>query len=250
MAHSYIQAHDDEAGAFSAFAHVWPETIILVDTYDSLDGVRKVIELARNSGTDFRVKAIRLDSGDLVELARQARALLDEAGLQDVQIFVSGGLDEDAIARALALAAPIDAFGVGTKMGVSNDHPDLDMAYKLCEYAGKGRLKLSTGKAILPGRKQVFRIEAGGVAVRDVITRAEESMPGRPLLRPVMQGGRRLPAGCVALSEARDRASDEISRLPARVRCIEPCIPAYPVEVSQNLSDYRHSVEKVVARSQ
>jgi nicotinate phosphoribosyltransferase len=250
MAHSYIQAHDDEADAFSAFARVWPETIILVDTYDSLDGVRKVIELARSAGADFRVKAIRLDSGDLVELARKARVLLDEAGLHDVQIFVSGGLDEDAIARALASAAPIDAFGVGTKMGVSSDQPDLDIAYKLCEYGGKGRLKLSTGKPILPGCKQVFRIEVGGVAVRDVIARAEESIPGRPLLRPVMQGGRRLPAGRVKLAEARARASDEIARLPARVRCIEPCVPAYPVEVSQNLSDYRERVEKAVARSQ
>ena len=96
-----------------------------------------------------------------VELARQARALLDDAGLRDVQIFVSGGLDEDAIACALASAAPIDAFGVGTRMGVSSDHPDLDIAYKLCEYDAKGRLKLSTGKAILPGRKQVFRFEVG-----------------------------------------------------------------------------------------
>jgi nicotinate phosphoribosyltransferase len=250
MAHSYIQAHDDEASAFSAFARVWPETVILVDTYDSLDGVRKAIELARSSGAGFRVKAVRLDSGDLAELARQARGLLDRAGLQDVQIFVSGGLDEDAITAALASGAPIDAFGVGTKMGLSSDHPDLDIAYKLCEYGGKGRLKLSTGKPILPGRKQVFRFEADGVAVRDVIGRAEESLPGRPLLRPVMRSGRRLPEGCGTLEEARDRARDEIARLPAQLRSIEPCDPPYLVEVSQHLRDHSQRVEEAVARSQ
>ncbi|MFY0583197.1 hypothetical protein ACN28S_60895 [Cystobacter fuscus] len=125
-------------------------------------------------------------------LAHAARCLLDTAGLAHVRIFASGGLDEDEVARLLADHAPIDAFGVGTAMGVSADAPALDMAYKLVEYAGRGRLKLSTGKVLLPGRKQVFREEEDGVARRDVLARHDEALPGRPLLRRVMHAGRRL----------------------------------------------------------
>jgi nicotinate phosphoribosyltransferase len=246
MAHSYIQAHEDEAAAFHAFADLYPETVILVDTYDTLAGVRKVIELVRGSGGDIRVGAIRLDSGDLPALSREARRLLDEAGLQIVRIFASGGLDEEEIAYMLASGAPIDSFGVGTKMGVSSDAPDLDIAYKLAEYAGKGKLKLSTGKPILPGRKQVFRVEAEGVAMRDVIGRSDESLPGRPLLRAVMRDGMRLPAGRETLEESRKRAEWEIARLPARLRAIESSDPPYPVDVSEALLDYRRAVEKTV----
>jgi nicotinate phosphoribosyltransferase len=137
MAHSYIQAHDDEAAAFAAFADVYPETTLLVDTYDTLAGVRRVIGLARRLGDRFRVRAVRLDSGDLGTLARQARQMLDAAGLSSVRIFASGGLDEYEVAELVAAGAPIDAFGVGTKMAVSEDAPSLDMAYKLVEYAGR-----------------------------------------------------------------------------------------------------------------
>jgi nicotinate phosphoribosyltransferase len=203
MAHSYVQAHDDEAEAFAAFARLYPDTVILVDTYDTLEAVRKVVALARSAGGAFEIKAIRLDSGDLLALSRGARALLDEAGLRHVGIFASGGLDEDRIAALVAADAPIDGFGVGTSMGVSSDVPDLDIAYKLCEYAGKGRLKLSTGKPVLPGRKQVFRLSEHGCDVGDVIARAEERLEGRPLLVPVMRDGERLAAGRIDLAAAR-----------------------------------------------
>ncbi|MBX6365994.1 MAG: nicotinate phosphoribosyltransferase, partial [Gemmatimonadetes bacterium] len=162
MAHSYVQAHDDELEAFRRFASLYPETTLLVDTYDTLRGVDAVIRLAAELGDAFRVRAIRLDSGDLAELARESRRRLDEAGLTGVRIFASGGLDEYAIAALVRSGAPIDAFGVGTRMGVSSDAPALDgMAYKLTEYAGRGRTKLSTGKFVYPGRKQVWRVEEG-----------------------------------------------------------------------------------------
>lgn len=227
MAHSYIQAYGDEAAAFRAFARLYPETVLLVDTYETLDGIRKVIDLARELGERFKIRAVRLDSGDLGELARTSRRLLNEAGLQGVEIFASGGLDEDRIAALLSAGAPIDGFGVGTRMGVSSDDPDLDIAYKLCEYAGKGRLKLSAGKPILPGRKQVFRIAENGADVRDVIARAGEDLPGRPLLAPVMRGGRRLPAGKVDLDSAREHAREQVARLPDQVRALAPAEPPY-----------------------
>jgi nicotinate phosphoribosyltransferase len=207
MAHSFVQAAQNEMEAFRAFTALYPETILLVDTYDTLQGVHRVVALARELGDAFKVRAVRLDSGDLADLATKTRAILDEAGLQRVEIFASGSLDEDAIAEIVARGAPITGFGVGTSMGVSQDAPGLDIAYKLCAYGRRGRVKLSTGKPVLPGRKQVFRIEEGGRAVRDVIARAEEALPGRPLLRPVMRGGRRLPEATTDLHAARRRRS-------------------------------------------
>ena len=242
MAHSYIQAHASEQAAFRAFAGLYPESVMLVDTYDTLDGVRLVIAMAREMGDAFRVRGIRLDSGDLARLSREARRLLDEAGLTDVRIFASGGLDELAIANLVAGGAPIDGFGVGTGMGVSSDAPALDIVYKLVEYAGKGRLKKSPGKPILPGPKQVFRSEPGGPAQSDVIARADEVLSGRPLLEEVMHSGERLAAGHVPLETSRARAREEIAKLPARIRSLNPAEPPYTVTVSRSLDAYARTV--------
>ena len=189
MAHSFIQAHAREIDAFNEFVKSFPATILLVDTFDTLDGVRNVIELKTRLGDQFQVRGVRLDSGDLATLSKQARSLLDQAGLQQVQIFASSSLDEYAIARLLSAGAPIDGFGVGTKMAVSSDAPFLDTAYKLVEYAGKPRRKLSTSKTNLPGRKQIFRQPD-----HDVIGLFDEGIAGSPLLVKVMEKGRRSSA--------------------------------------------------------
>ncbi|AGA32861.1 Nicotinate phosphoribosyltransferase [Thioalkalivibrio nitratireducens DSM 14787] len=246
MAHSYIQAHADEASAFRAFARLYPDTVLLVDTYDTLGGIQRVIELARELGADFRVRSIRLDSGDLGALAREGRAMLDAAGLAQVEIFASGGLDEYEIHGLLRDGAPIDGFGVGTSMGISSDAPDLDIAYKLAEYAGEGRLKLSSGKPILPGRKQVFRQERDGVLAGDTIARFDENLPGRPLLEPVMQGGRRRPGVSVDLDALRAHAGEQVERLPTPIRGVQPAGPGYPVEVSPALQRHQASVRASV----
>jgi nicotinate phosphoribosyltransferase len=239
MAHSYVQAHESELEAFRAFVRTFPDAVLLVDTYDTIEGVGNVVRLARELGDGFRVRGVRLDSGDLGALARQARALLDGAGLANVEILASGGLDEHEVGSLRAAAAPIDAFGVGTALGVSADAPALDMAYKLVRYAGKDRLKLSAGKALLPGRKQVFRVEQGGLASRDVLGLREERGPGRPLLQPVMREGRRTPAGRVGPHAARTHAARELLALPARLRGLEPAAPPYPVEISDALGAAR-----------
>lgn len=249
MAHSYVQAHDDEIDAFRAFVREFPETVLLVDTYDTLEGVRKVIRLAEELGDDFRVRGVRLDSGDLGELAKTSRRLLDEAGLDDVEIFASGGLDEFGIRRLVADGAPIEGFGVGTGMGVARDAPALDIAYKLTGYAGRGRLKLSSGKGTLPGRKQVFRQEdEHGRARRDVVGRADESLPGRPLLRKVMEEGRRLPAGTEDLERLRRRTSEELQRLPERIRTLDDADAPYEVDISAELERYTELVTRQVVR--
>lgn len=223
MAHSYIEAHDSEREAFRAFSDLYPETILLVDTYDTLDGVRKVIDLAEKKGEDFQVRGIRLDSGDLAALATEARERLDGAGLDDVLIFASGGLDEHKIEALLDRDAPIDGFGVGTKMGTSADHPALDSAYKLCAYDGQPRMKLSSEKSNLPGRKQVIRQYEDGRAVRDVIaTEDTDRHSGAPLLDRVMAGGERTEAGTRRpLQALREHAAARLSELPDRLHTIE-----------------------------
>jgi len=241
MAHSYVQVHATELDAFRAFARVHPATVLLVDTYDTLAGVRDVVKLAHEIGPAFLVRAVRLDSGDLLELSRGARRILDDADLARVEIFASGGLDEDAIARLVREGAPITGFGVGTAMGVSEDAPSLDMAYKLVSYAGRGRIKLSPGKAVLPGRKQVFRREQAGRATADVIAVHDESHSARPLLSCVMRAGSRLSPP-PSLETIRAVAREERSRLPGRIVALEPADPPYPVEVSPKLAAWREAI--------
>ncbi len=238
MAHSYIEAHDSEREAFEAFAKLYPETILLVDTYDTLEGVQKVIDMADKWGEDFRVRGIRLDSGDLAVLAHEARRMLDAAGLRDVQIFASGGLDESRISELLDRGAPIDGFGVGTKMGTSADQPSLDSAFKLCGYAGKPRMKLSSGKSNLPGRKQLVRQYEDGKAIRDVIATESEQMSGAPLLELVMKDGERTDAGETRpLKAIREHAAVRISELPDRLRALDPDVDGYEVVVSEGLEE-------------
>lgn len=246
MAHSYIEAHDHEIDAFREFAALYPQTTLLVDTYDTEEGVRRVVGLARELGDAFRVRAIRLDSGDLADLARKSRAILDEAGLADVRIAVSGGLDEYAIAELRASGAPIDAYAVGTNVVTSADAPKLDSAYKLVAYEGRGRIKLSTKKATWPDRKQVFRRFVEGVAAGDVIGLADETLDGEPLLREVMRDGRRLPAGSEPLDVARHRAAEEMARLPSRLRSLDAADPPYAVRVSDALRDERERLRSEI----
>jgi nicotinate phosphoribosyltransferase len=237
MAHSFVKAHDTEPEAFRAWASVFPDSILLVDTYDTLDGVRNVIRLAEELGEAFAVRGVRLDSGDLARLSADARCLLDEAGLGGVEIFASGSLDEHIVADLVAAGAPITGFGVGTRLGVSADHPYLDTAYKLSGYAGRARMKRSTGKANLPGRKQVYRVEAGSPpkASYDVIALDHEPLEGRRLLVKVMEAGRRLPAGRADLAAIGEHARSEIARLPDALRTLAPADPPYPVKLSSGL---------------
>src|ERR1700722_7204538 len=178
MAHSYVMAHEREREAFDSYVKAFPRlSTLLVDTYDTLRGVENAATVAlelREKGV--KLQGIRLDSGDLFELSKRARRVLDRRGLSDVPIFASGNLDEYRIAELIKDGAPIDAFGVGTAMVVSADAPALDVAYKLVEYRGEPRLKTSSEKLTLPGRKQVFRARnSAGNFQADVVGLFEES---------------------------------------------------------------------------
>jgi nicotinate phosphoribosyltransferase len=235
MAHSYIQAHGEEMEAFRNFAAVYPSTILLVDTYDTLEGVRRVIRLAREMGDDFAIQGVRVDSDDLHNTTRHVRSMLDEAGLTGVKIVVSGGMDEEGIADLVSGGAPIDGFGVGTKMGVSDDAPYLDLVYKLTEYAGEGRLKSSPGKKTLPGRKQVFRGRQDGIFSWDIVCPREEEHPGTPLLHMVMERGRILDSAKEDLATIQARCREQLKHLPAEILSIFPARTVYPVSVSHSL---------------
>jgi nicotinate phosphoribosyltransferase len=235
MAHSFIQAFDNELDAFDAFARLYPGTTLLVDTYDTLHGVDHVIELAKRRN-DFDVAAIRLDSGDLGALSKAARAKLDAAGLNQVEIVASSGLDEYRIAALMDDGCPIDAFAVGTKLGVAQDAPSLDMAYKLVEYDGIGRTKFSSGKVIYPGRKQVVRRLDHGVFAGDTIGQPDEQLDGEPLLMPVMKNGRRLLQHDPGLPASRSWARQQIDRLPPQLRSLEAIGWSYPVDISPGIA--------------
>jgi len=239
MAHSFIQACDDEQIAFERFLKAYPESILLIDTYDTLRGADRVIDLAKRMGDRFKVKAVRIDSGYLGELAQQVRGKFDAAGLSELGIVVSGGLDEYKIKKLIDGGAPIDGFGVGTNMAVSTDMPHMDCAYKLVEYAGEPRTKLSSGKRLLPGRKQVYRTEDA-----DTICRFDESPGGEPMLIEVMRGGERTDAGRDTIQTIRQRAQKQIDALPADLRAIEKSESARPVHISDALRNLYNQMRR------
>jgi len=224
MAHSYIESFPSEKEAFRAFARDFPDrTTFLVDTFETLNGVRTAIEVIHELGLREHL-AVRLDSGDLDELSRGARELLDEAGMPHVRIFASGGLDEFEIDRLVGAGAPIEAFGVGTRMGVSADAPTLDSVYKLVEYDGRPILKLSKDKVTAPGRKQVSRGPHG-----DVVGLRTEERPDdlEPLLVPVMLGGERTGPHRT-LEIARMHFRTDLEQVPQAARRIAHPVPHEP----------------------
>jgi nicotinate phosphoribosyltransferase len=246
MAHSFVQAHPDECDAFRLFARVaGDDTVLLVDTYDTHIGVKRAIEVAlemRDRGVSIR--GIRLDSGDLGALAHDARGLLDAAGLADVKILVSGGLDEHEIHRLLVEEeAPIDGFGLGSSLGVSDDAPTLDSVYKLVQYDGRPVRKTSEGKATWPGAKQVWRSDDWS---GDVLAMADEAAPTEGhllLMSEVRAAGRRTAEGNRSLEECNEHFERQWEGLPDRLKDLEE--PGeYPVTPSSRLAELTHEIDK------
>jgi nicotinate phosphoribosyltransferase len=245
MAHAYVLRLGDEEQAFRSYARsARGEVTLLIDTYDTEEGARRAVRVARELATeDRRVSGVRLDSGDLVACARVVRGVLDDGGFPDIRIFASGDLDEYEVARLLDAGAPIDAFGVGTRMGTSADAPALGVVYKLVEDVDGPRAKRSPGKVTLPGAKQVWRRRDGaGVPVADVLALDGEQVQGsEPLLAPVVAGGRRLVRP--PLVEARDRCAAALAPLPEPLRslAVEPAEP-FPVHISPGLRELAEAV--------
>lgn len=251
MAHSFVEAYETEAAAFESFAHSRPGNLtLLIDTYDTEAAARKVVALApRLASKGIKIAAVRLDSGDLIPLARSVRRILDDGGLSHVSVFASGGLDEDYVAEIIQTGAPIDGFGIGTSLTTSSDAPALDCAYKLQEYAGAPRRKRSSGKATWPGRKQVWRrYGQDGRLAGDILSTESDSHPGEQLIEQVMKDGRRLlPAP--TLAAIRTRVTHDLERLPESLRGLEPGM-TYPVKVADALVRLAAEVDQRLAQNE
>jgi nicotinate phosphoribosyltransferase len=255
MAHSFVMSYEKEIDAFRAFAKTFPaDSTLLIDTYDDLAGAEKAARVAKElEKKGCRLGGVRLDSGNLAEISKKVRQLLDEKGLRYVRIFASGDLDEFRIAELLKNGAKIDAFGVGTKMGTSADKPYVDVIYKLCEtLSEKGVfspiMKLSVGKVTLPGRKQVYRFkDANGNFSGDTIALADEKVKGEPLLVKVMEKGE-LIYDLPSLDEIRAAAAENLSKLPAKYKELTGA-PAYPVKLSQDLEKLIKNLEQKLRKT-
>ncbi|MFQ5948256.1 MAG: nicotinate phosphoribosyltransferase, partial [Acidimicrobiia bacterium] len=247
MAHSFVMTYPDEEQAFRAFARAFPESaVLLIDTYDTVEGARKAVRVAAELASEgIRIRGVRLDSGNLEELAASVRAELDDEGFNEIQIFASGDLDEHAIADLLAAGAPIDAFGVGTRLGTSEDAPNLGMVYKLVEDAAGPKIKLSSAKATPPGRKQVHRFVSGGHFDHDVIALADEEQDGgRPLLEQVMADGRRTSPS-IPLLELQATCLESLDSLPENLRGLDGAAEdPYPVQLSKGLEGLLHELTR------
>lgn len=245
MAHSFIQAYDTEAEAFYDFARSQPDNVVLlIDTYDTEVAAHKVVELKpRLAKLGIAINGVRLDSGDLNEQSRRVRAILDEGDCNEIGIFCSGNLDEYRIQELLAAGAPVDGFGIGTRLDISEDAPSLDCVYKLQAYAGRPRRKRSQGKATWPGSKQVYRsFTASGTFSRDVLTTAEDHREGEPLIEAVMQGGKRLNPS-PSLQQVREHVSRQIDNLPDAL-CEITSAHDYEVCISAQLKELAVQVDK------
>ena len=245
MAHSFVQAHEDESVAFEHFAQTQPTNVILlIDTYDTEAAADKVVSLALTLKTKgITVKGVRLDSGDLADHARKVRRVLDEGGLPHAQILASGNLDEYRLRDLIQSRAPIDSFAVGTAVTTSSDAPSLDCVYKLQEYGGRSCRKRSEGKATWPGRKQVYRYLADdGHMDHDIVTTHDDRLPGEPLLQPVMKNGCRL-APWPDLTELQHHTAAQLGQLPESLRALET-VPAYDVRISLALQGLAQTVDR------
>jgi len=240
MAHSFVSSFDKEIDAFRAYTQTFPEnSILLVDTYDSLSGIVKAAQVGKEMAVrGEHLKGIRLDSGDMAELSQKARHILDSQGLKDSMIFASGAFDEYKIQNILSQNAQIDSFGVGTKMGVSSDAPYLDMAYKIVKYNSRPVVKLSPGKVSLTSDKQAYRfLSSKNFYDHDVIACREDKMDGAiPLLVPVLSGGKTI-YDSPPISEIRSHFKENFSRLPEKYKSINKEIPLYPVKISEKLRE-------------
>jgi nicotinate phosphoribosyltransferase len=255
MAHSFVMFFDNEIEAFKAFIKTFPKSsTLLIDTYDNIKGAENAAAVAKlQEKKGFQLSGVRIDSGDLVEVSKKVRRILDQKGLDYVKIFASGDLDEYKIEDLLGRGAKIDSFGVGTRMSTSQDRPYVDVIYKLCEKEDNaGRfvptMKLSQSKITLPARKQVYRVcDKTGNFVEDIIALHDEKVEGTPLLTKVMDKGE-IVCTLPTLEQIRKNASQNLSKLPERYKRLKKA-SRYRVVLSPHLKrilkDLKRELKKI-----
>ena len=246
MAHSFVQAHKNETDAFVHFAESLPNNVILlIDTYDAIKAAYEVVKLApllEEKG--IKIKGVRLDSGDLIELSKQVRKILDRNGLKDIRIITSGNLDEYVLKKLSDANAPIDSFGIGTMMVTSSDAPFLNCAYKLMEYNGVPRKKRSEGKETWPGQKQVYRYYKDGIMSYDLLTLKDDIQDGQPLLKPIMKNGKKV-VSLPPIDEIREYVQSQVKQLPDYLKVLDKA-EDYPVIISDKLKECSTKLDKLI----
>lgn len=250
MAHSFVQAHDSESQAFENFARSHPDNVVLlIDTYDTCSAAEKVVSLAASLKSDgIKIKAVRLDSGDLLKSSAAVRSILDAGDCADVEIIASGDLDEYRLAELIRSGCPVDGFGIGTRLNISEDSPSLDCVYKLQEYGGLARRKRSEGKATWPGCKQVYRRRAAdGSFQGDLVTLENDAThDGEALVVPVMHRGQR--AGRKeTLEQIRQRSREQLASLPDHLRAHTASTTPYAVRISTKIRDLAAKIDREIA---
>ena len=256
MAHSFVMLFEREIDSFRAFVKTFPDKpTLLIDTFDDIKGAEKAAIVAKElEEKGFKLGGVRLDSGNLAELSKKVRELLDRNGLKYVKIFASGDLDEYRLEELLVEDAKIDAFGVGTKMGTSADRPYVDIIYKLSEKMNeKGEfspiMKLSKGKITFPGRKQVFRFkDKNSSFAKDVIALEKEKISGEPLLVKVMEKGK-IVYDLPSLEEIRKRTLENLSKFPDKYKKLKGA-PRYPVELSLGLKKLMKELRRTLKKAE
>ncbi|MEO0224690.1 MAG: nicotinate phosphoribosyltransferase [candidate division WOR-3 bacterium] len=236
MAHSYIMSFGDEETAFKEFLKCFKEPVLLIDTYDTIEGAKKVIKLLKEG---YKIKGVRIDSGDLVELSKKVKQMFKNEGF-DIKIFLSGDLDEYVIDEILKKGAVADAFGIGTKMGTSSDAPYLNGVYKLVEDEYGFKIKTSPNKITLPGKKQVYRIYKNGIMVKDIIALEDEKCEGVPLLKKYIENGKVLEHE--EIENSRKFFKENLSTLPDYLKTINKSQIEYPIEISNKLLKIRQEL--------
>jgi nicotinate phosphoribosyltransferase len=240
MAHSYVMTVGDEREAFRRFARKFPSNaVFLIDTFDTIEGARAAVDVAEELAQEgISIRAVRIDSGDLLTLSKRVRGILDDAGHPEIEIFASSELNEFRIDSLLTAGAPIDGFGVGTDLGTGGDVSHLGGAYKLVHDSTGPKFKLSTGKRTLPGVKQVYRYsDSDGAYQTDFVALEDEPVdpPGLPLLQKVMVDGRR-SVSLPELPALQEKCRGTLSALPPRLLSLET-VESYPVRLSGGLQD-------------
>ncbi len=257
MAHSFVTSFDLEIDSFRAYAEAFPEKcFLLIDTYNSVEGAKKAVIVGKElEKKGEKLLGVRLDSGDLAELSKKVRKILDEAGLGYVKIVASGDLNEWKIDELMRRGAEIDLFGVGTELITARPTPALDGIYKLSDVMEKGKhkpkMKLSeeTVKATLPGKKRVWRLFESGKFLKDVIALDDEVIENaQPLLEQAVKNGK-VVCERLSLEEIKRRALKNFSSLPDKYKKLEGS-PVYPVEFSKGLLELRERIVEKIRREE
>ena len=244
-AHSFIEAHSSESEAFENIFKLYSHASLLVDTYNSIEGVKRAINIAKRNNYS-ELFAIRLDSGNICNLAFCARKILNESGFEKTKIIASNSLDEYSISELREKDTPIDIFGVGTKMVVSADQPYLDIVYKLVDYANEGRMKISPDKSNLPGKKQIYRQYVDKKIYIDVISLREEILEGVPLLKQVMDNGKRLVENLPSLRDVRKYCIEMQGTLPTEYYNLLTTERRHQIKLSKKLELYNQEISNKI----